>query len=402
MVDFRLSEEQSMMRGLARDFAKSELRPLADRYYRQGQKIPEPELDEVVKKANGLRLLDLGFPSELGGLGVSDVLVHALIAEELAWGDAGIMVHLMASSLCIKALQAMGTPEQVKRWVPLFTNPDNEPKMPKIGAFCLTEPGAGSHVAGLAATAVRDGDSYLLNGVKQFITNGSRADLYVVVAQTRPDAASTAERAAGLAGFVVEKGAPGLRAGNDLHKWGVLASNTTEVVLENVRVPLENRLGDPDTPGMLGVYSTLEASRVGVGAAAVGIARAAFECALDYAKTRVQKRPIIEYQAVGHKIADIEAQINAARLLVWKAAWMATQGLAMDRGEGSQAKVYAGDVAVQACLDAIQIHGGYGFMKEYDPGRWLMDAIIFRIWEGTAEIQRNTIVRFLQQKERHD
>ncbi len=397
MVDFALNEEQKMMQDMARDFARTEIRPLADKYYRRGEKIPEAELDEVLKKANALRLMDYYYPADLGGLGIEDKIVMCLIAEELSWADAGVLVHISASGLAAKAIQAMGTPEQAKRWLTPFCNPNNDARLPAVGAFCLTEPGAGSHVTGLSTSARKDGKDYVLTGTKQFITNGGRADTYVVVAQTNPGAASTAERVQGLAGFIVEKGTKGLRAGSDYVKWGVLASNTTEVVLEDVRIPAENRLGADGQGGMLGIVDTLEATRVLVGAAALGIARAAFETAVAYARTRVQKRPIIEFQAVGHKLADMEVHIQAARGLVWKAAWMATHHVPFTRGEGSQAKLFCGDAAVQACLDAIQIHGGYGFMKEYDVGRWLMDAIIFRIWEGTSEIQRNTIVRYLTQ-----
>jgi acyl-CoA dehydrogenase len=397
MVDFALNEEQKMMQEMARDFARTEVRPLADKHYRKGEKIPPEALDDVLAKANALRLVDYYFPSELGGLGIADKLVTCLIAEELHWGDAGIAVHITASGLTAKALEAMGTPEQVKRWLTPFCNPNNDAKVPHAGAFCLTEPGAGSHVTALSTSAKKNGSDWILNGTKQFITNGGRADVYVVVAQTNPNAQTTAERVQGLAGFVVEKGTKGFNPGSDYIKWGVLASNTTEVVLDNVRIPAENKLGADGQGGMMGVYQTLEATRVMVGSGALGIARAAFETALAYAKTRVQKRPIIEYQAVGHKLADMETHIEAARALVWKAAWMATAGVPFTRGEGSQAKYYCGEVAVQACLDAIQIHGGYGFMKEYDVGRWLMDAIVYRIWEGTAEIQKNTIVRYLSQ-----
>ncbi len=399
MVDFSLNEEQKMMQQMAHDFARSELRPLADKHYRQGLRIPDAERDAVVRKANALRLLDYYVPSEYGGLGVTDVVTTALIAEELSWGDAGLMVHIAISGLAMKALACMATEEQRKRWLPRFTNPNNEEKMPATGAFCLTEPNAGSNVTGMSTTAKKTSDGWLLNGTKMFITNGGLADVYVVVAQTKPDAESTAERAAGLAGFVVERGAKGLSAGNDLPKWGVLASNTTEVVLDNVAVPAANRLGTGEDGGMLGVYATLEGSRVLVGASALGIARAAFEKALAYAKTRVQKKPIIEFQAVGHKLAEMETKIQAARGLVWKAAWMATQNAPFTRGEGSQAKYYCSEIAVDVCLEAIQIHGGYGFMKEYDVGRWLNDAYVFRIWEGTTEIQKNTIVRFLSQLE---
>jgi alkylation response protein AidB-like acyl-CoA dehydrogenase len=397
MVDFALNDEQKMMADMARDFARTEIRPLADKYYRKGEKIPHAELDELLKKANGLRLIDYYFPAEYGGLGVTDKLITCLMVEELCWGDAGIAIHIVASGLCAKAIEAMGTPEQNKRWLERFCNPNNDAKMPHIGAFCLTEPGAGSNVTGMSTTAKKDGNFWVLNGVKQFITNGGIADTYVVIAQTNPGAQSTGERVQGLAGFIVEKGTKGLKPGSDYIKWGVLATNTTEVQLEDVRVPLENKLGSDSTGGMMGVVATLEASRVMVASAALGIARAAFETALAYAKTRVQKKPIIEFQAIGHKLADMETQINAARGLVWKAAWMATNNVPFTRGEGSQAKLYCGDLSVQCCLEAIQIHGGYGFMKEYDIGRWLMDAIIFKIWEGTAEIQRNTIVRYLSQ-----
>ena len=397
MVDFALNEEQKMMADMARDFARTEMRPLADKYYRKGEKIPHAELDEILKKANGLRLIDYYFPADYGGLGVTDKLITCLMVEELCWGDAGIAIHIVASGLCAKAIEAMGTPEQNKIWLERFCNPNNDAKMPHIGAFCLTEPGAGSNVTGMTTSAKKDGNHWVLNGVKQFITNGGIADTYVVIAQTNPGAQSTSERVQGLAGFIVEKGTKGLKPGSDYIKWGVLATNTTEVHLEDVRVPAENKLGSDTTGGMMGVVATLEASRVMVASAALGIARAAFETALAYSKTRVQKKPIIEFQAIGHKLADMETQINAARGLVWKAAWMATNNVPFNRGEGSQAKLYCGDLSVQCCLEAIQIHGGYGFMKEYDCGRWLMDAIIFKIWEGTAEIQRNTIVRYLSQ-----
>lgn len=397
MVDFALNEEQKMMSDMARDFARTEMRPLADKYYRKGEKIPHAELDEILKKANGLRLIDYYFPADYGGLGVTDKLITCLMVEELCWGDAGIAIHIVASGLCAKAIEAMGTPEQNKKWLERFCNPNNDAKMPHIGAFCLTEPGAGSNVTGMTTTARKEGNEWVLNGVKQFITNGGIADTYVVIAQTNPGAKTTGERVQGLAGFIVEKGTKGLKPGSDYIKWGVLATNTTEVHLEDVRVPAENKLGSDSTGGMMGVVATLEASRVMVASAALGIARAAFETALAYAKTRVQKKPIIEFQAIGHKLADMETQINAARGLVWKAAWMATNNVPFNRGEGSQAKLYCGDLSVQCCLEAIQIHGGYGFMKEYDCGRWLMDAIIFKIWEGTAEIQRNTIVRYLSQ-----
>lgn len=401
MIDFSLTEEQEMMKNMAKDFARNEIRPLANKYYRENQKIPEGELNELICKANQLRLLDYYYPAEYGGMGITDKVLSCIISEELCWADSGIYVHLNASSLAAKGLSSMASPAQKKKWLPKFTNPNNESKIPSIAAFCLTEPNAGSNVLAMSTTAKRDGDSWVLNGVKTFITNGGRADVYVVVAQTNPNAESTAERALGLAGFVVEKGTKGLSFSTDFKKWGVLASNTTEVIFENCRIPAENKLGDDEggAAGMGAVYTTLEATRVGVAAACLGIARAAFESTLEYARTRVQKKPIIEYQAVSHKIVDMEVNLNTARLLTWYAAWRAQNELPFDRGEGSQAKYYASEMAVKTCLDAIQIHGGYGFMKEYDVGRWLNDAIVFRIWEGTSEIQKNQVARYLSNLE---
>ena len=399
MVDFGLTEEQQMMQEMAHDFARKEMRPLAEKYFRKDQRIPDEERAEMVKKANALRLLDYYLPSEFGGLGIQNIVTTALITEELSWGDAGLGAHMGVSGLALKAVHAMASPEQQKRWITPFCNPNNEAKRPAAGAFCLTEPNAGSHVTGMSTSAKKDGSDYVINGTKQFITNGDLADVYVVVAQTNPGAETTAERAQGLAGFIVEKGTKGLKPGNDLLKWGVHGSNTTEVVFDNVRIPEDQRLGNGEGGGMLGVYRTLEATRIGVGAAALGIARAAFETALAYAKTRVQRKPIIKYQAISHKLADMETQIQAARGLVWKAAWMGDQNKPFLRGEGSQAKYFCSEVAVKVCLDAIQIHGGYGFMKEYDVGRWLNDAIVYRIWEGTSEIQKNTIARYLSELE---
>ncbi len=397
MVDFALTEDQQMMRDMAHEFAANEMRPLADKYAHDGKDVPREELTRIAAKANALRLLDFFMPEEFGGLGITDPMLHILIAEELCWGDAGMAVDMMASSLSAAGMYHMGTKEQQKRFIPMFTNPENKEEPPRRACFCLTEPNAGSAVSQMATTAVADGDDYVLNGTKCFITNGGLSDIYLVVAQTNPGAKSPMDKALGLAGFVVERGTKGLSVGKEYEKWGVRASNTTEVILQDVRVPRSNRLGSDEPGGMMKVYNTLEQTRVGVGACAVGIARAAFEASLKFAKERVQKKPIIEFQAISHKLADMEVKIQAARLLVLKAAWMIGTNQPMNRGEGSQAKLYAGDIAVEVCTEAVQIHGGYGFIKEYPVGRWLNDAVIFKIWEGTAEIQRNTIARFLSQ-----
>lgn len=397
MIGFDLSEEQLMMRDMARDFAKNRIRPLANEYYRHGKDIPHGALEELAAEANELRLLDYYFPEDYGGLGVKDKLVPVLIGEEISWADSGIMVHLMASGLAASAVQKMGTEAQNKHWLGMLCNSSNARAVPKRSAFCLTEPNAGSAVTEMTTSARKVGGEYVLNGQKQFITNGGIADYHVVVAQTDPDAKTPQEKAMGLAGFIVEKGTKGLVIGQEYDKWGVRASNTTPVSFEDCKIPAANRLGEEGPGGMLGVYGTLESTRIGVAAAALGIARAAFEASLEYAKTRVQKKPLIQFQAISHKIANMETEINASRMLTWRAAWMADKGMELNRGEGSQAKLKAGDVAVQTCLDAVQIHGGYGFTKEYDVGRWLNDSLVWRIWEGTAEIQRNTIARYLSE-----
>ncbi len=399
MISFELSEEQVMMRDMARDFARDRIRPLANQYYRHGKDVPHEALEELAAEANELRLLDYNFAEEWGGLGVKDKLVPVLINEELSWGDSGMLVHLVASLLAAKAVEQMGTPDQVKQWLGLLCNPDNKREVPKRSAFCLTEPDAGSAVTELSTFAKKVGDDYVLNGSKQFITNGGIADYWVVIAQTDSEASSPQEKAMGLAGFIVPKGTKGVTVGEEYEKWGVRASNTTPVMFDDCRIPKACRLGEEGPGGMLGVYGTLEATRIGVAAASLGIARAAFEASVAYAKTRVQKKPLIQFQAISHKIADMETEIQSARMITWRAAWMADRGIELKRGEGSQAKLKAGDVAVQTCLDAVQIHGGYGFIKEYDVGRWLNDSLVWRIWEGTAEIQRNTIARYLTELE---
>jgi acyl-CoA dehydrogenase len=377
VVDFSLSDEQRMLRDLARGFARDVVRPLANRHYRRGEAIPKDALDEVVRRANALHLADFYLPADLGGLGASDPLLACLVAEELSWGDAGIAVHVTGSSLALKAVEQLGSPEQRRRWL-----------APRVAAFALTEPGAGSHVTGISTRARRDGSDWILDGAKQFITNGGIADLYVVVAQDGD----------GLAAFLVEKGARGLRPGPEIPKWGVLASSTTEVVLDGVRVPAAQRLERGGLGGLLGV---LEASRITIAAGAIGIGRAALEASAAYARTRVQKVPILEHQAVGHKLADLEMRLDAARLSTWRAAWMLGRGEPLARGEASQAKVLAGDVAVQCGLDAVQVHGGYGYTKEYDVCRWLLDALVYRIWEGTSEVLRNDVARRLAEGATH-
>lgn len=381
MVDFSLTAEQEALRDLARQFAREQIRPAAA-LYDETEETPW----EIIREAHRLGLTTFSFPEEYGGGGITDPLSSMIVSEELAWGCAGIATAINGTKLCATALAQCGTEDQKRRYLSQFCDPDRV----VLGAMALTEPEAGSDVSALRTTARREGDSWVLNGTKRFITNGGIADIHVVFATTDPGLGWK-----GIQAFVVEKGTPGLSMGRKEKKMGVRASHTAEVILDNCRVPAENLLGGENGQGGLGVLKTLEATRPGVGAAAVGIARAALEYALEYAQERrTFGKPIIAHQGVAFKLADMATQVEAARLLVWQAAWLAGQGRPFSK-EASMAKLFAGDSAVQVCLDAIQILGGYGYIRDYPVEKWLRDAKIYQIWEGTAEIQRLVISRGL-------
>ena len=388
MIDFELTEEQRIMRDTAHKFAEKEIRPVAAEFD-ESEDMPW----EVMKKAHEIGLTSFYFPEQYGGGGVSSHLTTHIVSEELAWGCAGICTCIVGTGLAAAAILGMGTEEQKNKYVPMFT----DPKQLRIGAMALTEPQAGSDVKAIAATAVRDGDEYVLNGRKCFITNGGIADVHVVFATTDKNLGLM-----GLAAFVIDKDTPGLSMGKKEKKLGVRASHTAEVILEDCRIPVENRLGgEPGTegagPGAFGALTMLEITRPAIGAAAVGIARAAMEYATDYAKERKQMgRALIRHQGIGFKLADMAMKVDAARLMVWRAGWMADKGVPFTRGEGSMAKCFAGDVAMWVTTEAVQILGGYGYMKDYPLEKWMRDAKIYQIWEGTAEIQRLVIARMLR------
>ncbi len=388
MVDFSLNEEQLAMQKMVHEFAEKEIRPRAVEYD-ESEEYPW----DIVKKAAKLGLTHFGFPEEYGGGGINDQVTHFIVAEELGWGCAGIGTAILSTGLAATAILVMGTEEQKKKYIKQFCDPDEV----RLGAMCLTEPEAGSDVSNISTTAVLDGDEYVLNGTKCFITNGGIADLHVVFATTDKSLGW-----AGLACFIIDKDTPGLAMGKKEKKMGVRASHTSEVILTDCRIPKENRLGgEPGEPGStdgaFGALAMLEHSRPGVGAIAVGIARAAYEYALQYSSERVQfKKPIILHEGVGFKLADMATRIDAARLLVWRAGWMANNKMHFQRAEGSMAKLFAGDVAMDTTVDAIQILGGYGYMREYPVEKWARDAKIYQIWEGTAEIQRLVISRALK------
>jgi alkylation response protein AidB-like acyl-CoA dehydrogenase len=388
-LDFSLTPEQEEIRQLAHEFAEKEIRPVAA-HYDETEEFPY----EVVAKAHEVGLTPAAFiPEEYGGQGL-DFLTNLLVNEELHWGCAGIAISILSPGLAIAGIMAMGSEEQKKRWLPEFCDPGRV----VLGGLGLTEPDSGSDSLAMKTTAKRttkEGvQGYVLNGTKQFCTNGGIADYHVIFANTDLSAGP-----AGIAGFLVEKDAAGLSMGRKEQKLGVRASHTAQVILDDCFVPLDHRLGgepgeDNSGPGALGALLTLEATRPAVGAGALGIARAAHEFALDYAQDRQQfGRPLVKHEAIGFKLADMATQIDAARLLIWRAGWMAENGRSFDRAEGSMAKLYAADVAMQVTVDAVQVLGGYGYIKEYPVEKWMRDAKIYQIWEGTAEIQRLVISR---------
>jgi alkylation response protein AidB-like acyl-CoA dehydrogenase len=327
----------------------------------------------------------------------------ALVNEEMAWGDAGITLAIFGTSLAVAGIMVNGTPEQIGEWVPqCFGTPGDV----RLAAFGVSEPDAGSDVSSLRTQAKYDParDSWVINGVKTWITNGGIADVHVIVASVDPELGSR-----GQASFIVPPRTPGLSQGRKFRKLGIRASHTAEVILDNVVVPGSCLLGGKDRlderlmraregkrSSVQAAMATFEATRPIVGAQALGIARAAYEYALAYAKDRVQfGRAIIENQSVAFALADMATSIESARLLVLRAAWMAASGERFTKAEGSMAKVVAGETAVRVTEQAIQILGGYGYVREHPVERWYRDAKIYTIFEGTSEIQRLVIARAL-------
>ncbi len=373
MIDFTLSDEQKALQEMAREFALKEMRPNAARYDK-GDEFPEP----VMRKAFEAGFLTCSIPVEYGGSGLGD-LDTAVISEELVSGCAGMFTSMMACSLALTPIVLFGTDAQKKK----FLAPCTE-KM-SFAAFGLTEREAGSDASAIKTRARKDGSEYILTGSKCFITNGGVADLYVIFAKTAPE-----KGARGMSAIVVPKGTPGLVIGKEEDKMGHRASNTTELFFEEARVPAENVLGR-EGMGFIIAMRTFDKTRASVGAAGVGLARTALEYAVDYSKTRLQfGKPIALLQATAFKIAQMAMEVNAARHLVYHAAWLMEQGKACGK-ESAMAKCFATDVAMRTTLEALQIYGGYGYMKDYPVEKLVRDAKLLQIYEGTNEIQRLVI-----------
>ncbi|MEW5986330.1 MAG: acyl-CoA dehydrogenase family protein [Chloroflexota bacterium] len=375
-VGFRLTEEQKMIQQLAREFARNEIAPAAEQYDRSHE-YPWP----VIRKAQELGLTTMPVPEEYGGLGLS-LFEECLVGEELAWGCSGMSTAISVNGLAWLPILIAGSEAQKREYGGRMADG-------QLAAYCLTEPAAGSDVASIKTTARKDGDSYVLNGSKTFITGATVAHFFTVFAYTDPKM-----RYNGMSCFVVDRDTPGVSVGKPFHKMGQHASDTAEVVFDNVRVPAGQLLGREGI-GFMIAMKVFDRSRPGVASGAVGVARRALEEAVKYAKTRnAMGQPIWHHQAVGHMIADMAMDVEAARLLTWKAAW------AVDAGESNTtaaafAKAFAADMAMRVTTNAVQVFGGYGYMAEYPVEKLMRDVKIFQIYEGTSQIQRNIVVREL-------
>ncbi|MCC6691058.1 MAG: acyl-CoA dehydrogenase [Bacteroidia bacterium] len=377
-MHFELTEEHLMIQKAAREFAQNELKPgVIERD--ELQKFPA----EQIKKMAELGFLGLMVDPKYGGGGM-DAISYVLAMEEISKVDASCSVLMSVNnSLVCWGLEKFGTEEQKQKYlVPLA-------KGEKIGAFCLSEPEAGSDATSQKTTAIDKGDHYLLNGTKNWITNGNCSSIYLVIAQTNAEAGHR-----GINCLIVEKGMPGFTVGPKENKMGIRASDTHSLMFDNVRVPKENRIGE-DGFGFKFAMQTLTGGRIGIASQALGIASGAYELALAYSKERKAfGKEICKHQAIQFKLADMYTKIEAARYLIYRAAWLKDQHLPMDK-ESAMAKVFASETAMWVTTEAVQIHGGYGYVKEYHVERLMRDAKITQIYEGTSEVQRIVISRAL-------
>ena len=376
-MNFRLTEEHEMIRKMVRDFARNEVAPTA------AERDEEERFDmDIFKKMAELGLTGIPWPEQYGGIG-SDYLAYCIAVEELSRVDASIGVTLSAhTSLAGWPIYTFGTEEQKQTYLRPMAQGE------KIGAYCLTEPGSGSDAGGMRTTAKLEGDHYILNGSKIFITNGGIADIYVVFAVTDPESKK------GTSAFIVESTHPGLSVGKKERKLGIRSSPTTEIIFDNCRIPKENLLGK-EGGGFKIAMMTLDGGRNGIASQAVGIAQGALDAAVEYAKERVQfGKPIAAQQGIGFKLAEMATSVEAARLLTYQAAWLESEGLPYGK-ESAMSKLFAGDTAMKVTTEAVQVFGGYGYTKDYPVERYMRDAKITQIYEGTQEIQKLVISRMI-------
>jgi hypothetical protein len=377
-MDFRPTEQQQVLRRAVREFAETEILPFV-REWDEAQAFPRV----LVGKMAALGLMGIQFPEEYGGAAMS-AIEYCICIEELARVDPAVSLSVAAhNGLCASHIAMFGTEAQKRRYlVPLATGA-------AIGAWGLTEPTAGSDAARIRTAATRDGDAWVINGTKTFITHGSIGDLMVVMAVT-----DKARAHRGISAFIVERGNPGMAAGRKEDKLGMRASDTSEVIFSDCRVPADALLG-AEHEGFINTLQVLDAGRIGIAALAVGLAQGAYETARRYALERTQfGQPIASFQAIQWKLADLATRIEAARLLTYRAACLKDRGVRTSR-ESAEAKLFSSEVAVRASEDCVQIHGGYGFVKDYPAEKFFRDVKLTTIGEGTSEIQRLVIARQL-------
>lgn len=378
MIDFKLSPEQELIRKSAAEFAASVIAPKAAELD-ENQKF-SMEITQAIARQGFLGII---VPKEYGGAGANS-LTYALIIEEVSKACAAQGVTMsLSNSLVAYPIKTYGSEEIKRKYLPALASGE------KLGCFALTEPNAGSDSANVETTATEDGDSWVLNGNKIFISNGGVADFAVVIASTNRNA-----RIRGLSAFVVDKTCPGFTTGVVENKLGIRASNTAELVFQNCRIPKENILASPGR-GFRIAMDTLDGGRVGVGAQACGLARAAYEAAHKYAKERKQfSTSLVEFQGIAHKLAEMKLDIETARLLYYKAAWLKDNKKRYAK-DAAMAKLYGSEMSTRVCHQAIQIHGGYGFIKDYPVERYYRDARILELYEGTSEVQRLVIASYV-------
>ncbi|VEF46435.1 short-chain acyl-CoA dehydrogenase [Bacillus freudenreichii] len=376
-MNLQFTEEQMMMRKMVRDFAESDIKPNIEKM--SAGEFPR----EIINKMGELGLMGITTPEEYGGAGM-DFTSYIIAIHELSKVSATVGVILSVhTSVGTNPILQFGTEEQKKRFVPKLASGES------LAAFCLTEPSAGSDAGAIKSRAVRDGDHYIINGSKVFITNGGEADIYIVFAVTDPSKGSR-----GISTFIVEKDTPGLRIGKDEKKMGLDGSRTVSLTFEDMKVPAENLLGE-EGKGFKIAMANLNIGRIGIAAQALGIADAAFEAAVGYAKERQQfGKPIAEQQAVAFKLADMATAVEGAKLLLYRAADLCSSGKPCVK-EVSMAKLFASKAAVENATEAIQVFGGYGYTKDYPVERFFRDAKVTEIYEGTSEIQRIVISKQL-------
>jgi alkylation response protein AidB-like acyl-CoA dehydrogenase len=378
-VDFTFTDEQKQLRKSVREFAEDEIAPHVMEWD-ESSRFPS----EILPKLAEMGLLGVIFPEEYGGAGLG-YIEYATVIEELARVDGSVGLFVAAhNSLCSNHIYKFGSEEQKRKYlVPLAQGK-------KLGAWSLTEPEAGSDAGGTRTTAVRDSKGWILNGSKTFTTNGTYADICVAMAVT-----DKSKDSHGISAFILEKGTPGFRPGKKENKLGMRASDTSEVIFTDCRIPGENLLG-PEGEGFISSLKILDGGRISIAALGLGMAQGALEAATRYAKERKQfNQPIADFQAIQFKLADMATEVEAARLLVYQAAWLADQKDVRFTREASMAKYFAGEVAVHVAAECVQIHGGYGFIKDYPAEKYYRDSKLCTIGEGTSEIQKLVIARQL-------